>query len=95
MSALPPIADIARRQLDVRFVPKADSCIAAKTHDSMTSSAAACGDWGTGAIQRLHIDDELEAGRLLDRQVGGLSVSEDGLILGFRLAAAAAIPIGK
>jgi hypothetical protein len=24
MSALPPKADIARRQLDVRFVPKAD-----------------------------------------------------------------------
>jgi hypothetical protein len=62
----------------------------------MTSSAAACGDWGTGAIQRpgrLHIDDELEADRLLDRQVGGLSVSEDGLILGFRLAAAAAMQL--
>jgi hypothetical protein len=29
MSALPPKADIARRQLDARFVPKADSCTAA------------------------------------------------------------------
>jgi hypothetical protein len=29
MSALPPKADIGRRQLDVRFVPKADSCAAA------------------------------------------------------------------
>jgi hypothetical protein len=30
MSALPPKADMAGRQLNVRFVPKADSCIAAK-----------------------------------------------------------------
>jgi hypothetical protein len=30
MSALPPKADIAGRQLNVRFVPKADSCAAAK-----------------------------------------------------------------
>jgi hypothetical protein len=29
MSALPPKADIAGRQLNVRFVPKADSCTAA------------------------------------------------------------------
>jgi hypothetical protein len=29
MSALLPKADIAERQLDVRFAPKADSCIAA------------------------------------------------------------------
>jgi hypothetical protein len=29
MSALPPKADIAGRRLDVRFVPKADSCSAA------------------------------------------------------------------
>jgi hypothetical protein len=28
MSALPPKADIPERQLDVRFVPKADSCSA-------------------------------------------------------------------
>jgi hypothetical protein len=30
MSALPPIADIAERNWDVRFVPKADSCSAAR-----------------------------------------------------------------
>jgi hypothetical protein len=30
MSALPPKADIAERDWDVRFVPKADSCTAAK-----------------------------------------------------------------
>jgi hypothetical protein len=31
MSALPPKADIAGRRLDVRFVPKADSCTAANS----------------------------------------------------------------
>ena len=30
MSALPPKADIVGREWDVRFVPKADSCTAAK-----------------------------------------------------------------
>jgi hypothetical protein len=30
MSALPPKADIVERQWHVRFVPKADSCTAAK-----------------------------------------------------------------
>jgi len=30
MSALPPIADIAESDWNVRFVPKADSCTAAK-----------------------------------------------------------------
>jgi hypothetical protein len=30
MSALPPKADIGQRDCDVRFVPKADSCTAAK-----------------------------------------------------------------
>jgi hypothetical protein len=31
MSALPPKADIAGRQLDVCFVPRADSCAAANS----------------------------------------------------------------
>jgi hypothetical protein len=35
MSALPPKADIAARQLNVRFVPKADSCSAAKNGQSI------------------------------------------------------------
>jgi hypothetical protein len=39
MSALPPKADIGRRQLDVRFVPKADSCSATTPVYSITSSA--------------------------------------------------------
>jgi hypothetical protein len=31
MSALPPKADMVRHNPDVRFVPKADSCTAAKS----------------------------------------------------------------
>jgi hypothetical protein len=34
MSALPPKADIAQHKRDVRFVPKADSCTAAKNCSS-------------------------------------------------------------
>jgi hypothetical protein len=39
MSALPPKADISSARGDVRFVPKADSCTAAKNVYSITSSA--------------------------------------------------------
>jgi hypothetical protein len=39
MSALPPKADIDQRECDVRFVPKADLCTAAKEFYSITSSA--------------------------------------------------------
>jgi hypothetical protein len=39
MSALPPKADIDGRQLDVRFVPQADSCTAAKESYSITRKA--------------------------------------------------------
>ena len=34
MSAFPPKADIAERRLDVRFVPKGDSCAAATRETS-------------------------------------------------------------
>jgi hypothetical protein len=40
-SALPPKADIAGRRLDVRFVPKADSCTATTDVYSITASARA------------------------------------------------------
>ena len=36
MSALPPKADIGSMCQDVRFVPIADSCTAAKTHCALT-----------------------------------------------------------
>jgi hypothetical protein len=39
MSALPPKADITEGDWHVRFVPKADSCGAAKAAYSTTSSA--------------------------------------------------------
>jgi hypothetical protein len=35
MSALPPIADVVERDRHVRFVPKADSCIAAIPFDQL------------------------------------------------------------
>src|SRR5262245_11714622 len=44
MSALPPKADIGTQPRDVRFVPKADSCIA--SHHSNTSSARTRTDGG-------------------------------------------------
>jgi hypothetical protein len=40
MSALPPKADIGWAQWDVRFVPRADSCTAAKIPYSINSSAS-------------------------------------------------------
>ena len=39
MSAFPPKADIANPGYDVCFVPKADSCTAAKSVYSIASSA--------------------------------------------------------
>jgi hypothetical protein len=41
MSALPPKADIAGRQLDVRFVPKADSCTAQISRRIMVQASVA------------------------------------------------------
>jgi hypothetical protein len=35
MSALPPKADIAGRDRNVRFVPEADSCTAAKIREGL------------------------------------------------------------
>jgi hypothetical protein len=41
MSALPPKADIARRQLDVRFVPQADTADSFETMLCVTANSAA------------------------------------------------------
>ena len=49
-------------------------------HHSITSSALASSVGGTVEAERLgglEIDDQLELGRLLDRQVGGLLALED------------------
>jgi hypothetical protein len=74
MSALPPKADMGTRPRDVRFVPLAD----------MRKQAASLFDHLVGkqldrrrhvepqCLGGLHIDDKLEFGRLLDRQIGRL-----------------------
>ena len=51
MSALAPKADMDRHGLDVRFVPEANSCTAAKRRNSITSSAA-------GSLEKQKIDDD-------------------------------------
>jgi hypothetical protein len=59
MSALPPIADIGHRECDVRFVPKADSCTAAKRDYSITSSASASILSGTVMHRNKRLFDQL------------------------------------
>jgi hypothetical protein len=41
MSAIPPKADIAERNWDVRFVPETDSCSAANCHHSSVVASSA------------------------------------------------------
>jgi len=53
MSPFPPKADIVERDRHVRYVPKADSCIAAKHCHSITSSASTrrlCGTSSPSAL---------------------------------------------
>ena len=85
MSALPPKADIAGRQLDVRFVPKADFTRRQSQGLSIRQQA-----WSDAVIlfedfvnrgkeclrncqaesgSRLGVDGKLELGRLLDRNI--------------------------
>ena len=47
MSALPPEGDIAECDIDVRFLPKADSCSAKTAAYSITSSAREISVGGT------------------------------------------------
>src|SRR5215469_12340340 len=49
MSALPPIADIAERRRDVRFVPKADICTAAKI--DLFDHLVGCGERDCGMVR--------------------------------------------
>jgi len=65
MSALPPKADIRRRELDVRFVPKADIVrCGERSRYSITSSASASSFGGRSkpsafAVFRLMINSNL------------------------------------
>ena len=52
MSALPPKAEMDPHGRDVRFVPKADSCTAAKQRIELGAS--------TESLGRLQVDEELE-----------------------------------
>ena len=72
MSALPPKADMVRYDRDVRFVPKADICGAAKFR--LFDHLVGAGEqswWNVDAhfSRSLRIDDQFELGRLLNRQI--------------------------
>ena len=69
MSALPPKADIGRQQLDVRFVPLADICGAAKFRlfdHIVGADEKVRRDFETEALGGSQIDDEVELRRLYD-----------------------------
>jgi hypothetical protein len=67
MSALPPKADIAEQQLDVRFVPQADSCTA--TNSRLDHLVVGAGNQPSLALQ-WRIDDRKALLVLLEGDVG-------------------------
>ena len=73
MSEIRPKADIDERNYHVRFVPKADSCTAAKS--ALFDQLVGCGPEGLRHRQSerprgLCIDNQLKFSRLHDRQIG-------------------------
>src|SRR6516164_8640844 len=81
MSALPPKADIERHDWYVRFVPKADSCTAAKQASSLDYLVGAgeqrVRDGEAERPGRRHVDHQIVLGRCLHRQVARLLALED------------------
>jgi hypothetical protein len=67
MSALPPKADLAQHDRDVRFVPKADSCTA--TNSRLDHLVVGAGNQRTLALQ-WRIDDRKALLVLLEGDVG-------------------------
>ena len=75
MSALPPKADIGTQSWNVRFVPKADSCSAAKRSlfDHLVGASKERRRYRkTEGLRGGEIDDKRELRRLLDRNVARL-----------------------
>src|SRR5215831_2322409 len=87
MSALPPKADKERRDWHVRFVPKADSCIATK-NNLLDNLVGACEERRryreAERLRRNQVYDEIELSRLLDRQLRWFRPAQDfiGIVAG-------------
>jgi hypothetical protein len=82
MSALPPKADMAGGRLDVRFVPKADICSAAKS--CLFDHLVGCLQEGFGDCEAerfggLEIDYELILCRLLEWEIGSLFTAQNAV----------------
>src|SRR5215472_18522485 len=80
MSALPPKADIGTQSRNVRFVPKADICSAAK--ERLFDHFVGDGEhaWRNGETECLRgfqVDHQIELSRLHHRQIGGLLALEN------------------
>src|SRR5262252_11024740 len=81
MSALPPKADIGTQSWNVRFVPIAD--ITPRSERSLLfdhlvgAREHRPGNGKTERLGALQVDDKLEFGRLLDRNVGRLRPAQN------------------
>jgi hypothetical protein len=79
MSALMRIADSSRTWREVRFVPAPDSCSAATRglFDHLVRAGQHCRRHGQAKrLRSFEIDQQIELGGLLDRQVSGISTLE-------------------
>jgi hypothetical protein len=81
MSALPPKADIAERNWDVRFVPKADVSKRSKA-EAIRSPRRRARAGRNGEAERPRgpeLDEEIEFRRLHHREVDSLLALEDAI----------------